>query len=198
MTWFNALQLLLAASAVYLTVRRAKMLCFDAPLDGDAFCEALETALAAEQVGLARRIAASNEPAWPAQLARLGLDEGGGPEGAARLDEQLTRYEETAWNGLRALVSLGRMASPLAFIGVVIEIGRAYGGGSGIEGLQRGGAVSAALERSIFTFALGMSTLTLCMASLGVLRGRARAVTRDLRRVARIVSREEPAARSEM
>lgn len=198
MSWFNALQLLLAASAVYLTVRRAKTLCLEAPLDGDAFCDALDTALAAQQVGLARRIAAGNEPAWAAQLASVGLREGAGPAGTARVEEQLARYEEAAWNGLRALVALGRMASPIAFIGVVIEIGRAYGGGSGIEGLQRGGAVSGALERSIFTFAIGMSTLTLCMASLGVLRARARALTRDLRRVARILLREEPAARSEM
>ncbi len=198
MTWFNALQLLLALGAVYLTARRAKTLCFEAPLDGNAFCDALETALAARQPALARRIAACCEPAWAARLASAGLAEAGGPESAARLDEQLTRFEEAAWSGLRALVTLGRMASPLAFIGVVIEIGRAYGGGSGIEGLQRGGAVGGAIERSIFTFAIGMSTLWLCMTSVGLLRGRARAVTRDLRRVARIVARDEPANRSEM
>jgi hypothetical protein len=37
-----------------------------------------------------------------------------------------------------------------------------------------------------------MATLWLCIAGVGMLRRRARAITRDLRRVARVLSREEP------
>ena len=110
----------------------------------------------------------------------------------------MAQFELAAYRGLRTIVTLGRMASPLAFIGIVLEIGRAYGGGSGIEGLQRGWVVSTAVERSLFTFALGMSTLALCMASLAVLQRRASAIRGDLQRVLRTLDREGAHDRSEM
>jgi hypothetical protein len=84
------------------------------------------------------------------------------------------------------------MASPLSFIGVILEIGGAFGGGSGLEGLQRGVAASRALERSLFTFALGVGTFAVCFAAATILQRRARRLRADLSRVASLVAQSGP------
>jgi hypothetical protein len=76
------------------------------------------------------------------------------------------------------------MASPLAFIGVIVEAGRAFGGGEGLIALQRGLAVSIALQRSLFIFALGMGTTLVCVSAAAIIQRRALALRRDLERVA--------------
>lgn len=196
MTWFNALQLALAAVAAVLIARRMRALLFEAPLDGRAFAAALDTALGSGQVGLARRIADACLPAWPARLAAAALaTEGRGPAQGA-LEETQLELEHAAFRGLGAIVALGRMASPLAFIGVILEIGRAFGGSSGLEGLQRGLVESSSLQRALFTFALGFATFAVCFAAVAILQRRARAVRDQLRRVANSIG--ETHARSEM
>lgn len=201
MTWFNAVQLALAIAAGVLIARSLKRLGFEAPLDGHAFSEALEVALTAGQLELARRVAAACEPAWPARLASVGLSElesRGLEASAAALEDSRAELAQEAWAGLRTIATLGRMASPLAFIGVIFEFGRGLGGGVGIEGLQRGYAMSAALSRSLLTFGLGASTLLLCLAAIGILKRRARGLTDDLQRVVRTIARAHPSLRTEM
>lgn len=197
MTWFNALQLALAAGAATLIARRMRALLFEAPLDGRAFVAALETALSSGQVALARRIAEACMPAWPARLATAALakDERGG-EAQGALEETQLELEHAAFRGLGAIVALGRMASPLAFIGVILEIGRAFGGDTGIEGLQRGLVESSSVQRALFTFALGFGTFAACFAAVAILRRRARLVREQLRRVASLFG--HPPARAEM
>jgi len=189
-TWFNSLQIALAAGAVVLIARRMQILLFEAPVDTKPFLDALEAAVAAGQLGLARQIAEVCAPAWPASLASRGLAElelGGAAHTV--MDEAQLDFEAEAWRGIGAIVALGRMASPLAFIGVIIEIGRAFG--SGMEGLQRGLLASRALERSLFTFALGVGTFAVCFAAATILQRRARRMRADLQRVASSVAQRE-------
>lgn len=201
MTWFNALQLVLVIAAAGLIGRGLRRLGFEAPLDGRAFAEAIEVALTAGQIGLARRVAAACEPAWPARLAQAGLAEletRGAEASGPVLEDLRAELTQHAWAGLRTLATLGRMASPLAFIGIILEFGHGLGGGVGIEGLQRGYAMSAALSRAVLTFSLGVSTLLLCLAGVGILQRRARALTEDLQRVVRTIARTDPSLRTEM
>lgn len=190
MTWFNALQLLLATASAALIALRMRALLFEAPLDASAFTGALATALDAGQVGLARALADACAPAWPARLAASGLarlERGEAPDAA--LEETQLELEHAAFRGLAPIVTLGRMASPLAFIGIIVEIGRAFGGGTGLAGLQRGLVASTALERALFTFALGLGTFLVCFAAIAMLTRRARALREDLRRVAALIAR---------
>jgi len=189
-TWFNALQIALVAGVILLIARRMRTLLFEAPVDTKPFLEALEAAVAARQLGLARQIAEACAPAWPARLASRGLAELelGAPARPVMEEAQLD-FEAEAGRGLGAIVAFGRMASPLAFIGVIVEIGRAFG--SGMEGLQRGLLASRALERSLFTFALGVGTFAICFAAATILQRRARRLRADLQRVASLVAQGE-------
>jgi hypothetical protein len=187
-SWFNALQLALGAAALVLIARRLQALLFEAPLDVAAFAEALRTALDAGQPELAGRIAAACSPAWPAQLAQAALaEQAGAGNVAAVVDEALLDLEDAAFRGLTPIVALGRMASPLAFIGVLLELARAFGGGDGgLERLQRGLVESVALQRALLTFTIGFASFAVCFAAVTVLRRRARATRDALRRVAAI------------
>jgi hypothetical protein len=190
--WFNALQIALAAGVAVLIARRVRILLFEAPVDIKPFADALESAIGAGQLQLARQIAEACVPAWPARLASSGLAElERGGSALAVIEEAQLDFEAQSWRGLGAIVALGRMASPLAFIGVILEIGRAFGGGSGVEGLQRGLLASRALERSLFTFALGVATFAVCFAGATILQRRARRVRADLQRVASLLVERE-------
>jgi hypothetical protein len=191
-TWFNALQLALAAGAALLIALRMRTLLFVAPLDAKRFAIALDGALAANENALARQIAQACAPSWPARLATAALVEleRGGVAQAA-LEETQLDLEADALRGVPAIVALGRMASPLAFIGVMLEIARAFGASSGIQGLQRGLVASLALERALFTFALGAATFAVCFGAAKILQRRARQLRDDLERVASLFEPRE-------
>ena len=191
MTWFNALQGLLAAASVLLIARRMRALLFEGSVDFGAFSIALEEALAAGQLALARTIAEACMPAWPARLAAAGLADVERGRARLALEEELLQLEAAASSGLTAIVACGRMASPLAFIGVIIEIGGAFGGSSGLLGLQRGLPASIALERALFTFAAGAATFAVCFAGATILQRRARVMREQLRKIAAAVARAD-------
>jgi hypothetical protein len=191
-TWFNALQYALALGAAVLIVRRMRVLLLEAPLDLPPFLTALQTALDAGQLELARRIAGACAPAWPARLASAGLSEQEPARARNAVDDLLLDFETTASRGLGAIIACGRMASPLGFIGVILEIGRAFGGSTGLAGLQRGLVASQALERALFTFAVGAATFAVCFAAATILQRRARAMRDQLRRVAAVIVRSDP------
>ena len=189
-TYLNALQLLLFASALGLIARRLYVLLFQAPLDTRAFLSALETALSAHQLDLARSLAEACAPAWSARLALAGLTElerGASP--ASALDEAHAELAHGLARGRDALVASGRIASPLAFIIVIVETGKALHGGEGLIGLQRGLALSVALQRSLLAFAIGLATSLVCFAAAGIVQRRALAISADLERVANAVAR---------
>jgi hypothetical protein len=192
-TWFNALQLVVASAALAIIARRMRTLCFEAALDIDPFVEALDAALALGQLDLARRRAAACLPAWPALLAMRALEEQAEHRDRAQsaLDESLLELEQAAWRGLSAIVALGRIASPLAFIGIILEIGAAFRGDAGLVALQRGLALSLGLQRALLCFALGVSTFGVCFAGMAILQRRARALCSDLRRVAALLAKSQ-------
>jgi hypothetical protein len=187
-TWFNALQFALALGAAVLIARRMRALLFEAAIDLPPFLTALQTALDAGQTALARRIADACAPAWAARLAAAGLAESEHGRARSAVDDLLLDFEATATRGLGMIIACGRMASPLGFIGVILEIGQAFGGGTGLAGLQRGLVASQALERALFTFAVGASTFAACFAAATILQRRARVLRDQLRRVAAVVN----------
>lgn len=190
MTYFNALQLLLATAALGLGARTLRVLLFRAPLDTRAFLSALAPALEARQLELARSLAQACLPAWAARLALQGVSElAHGHDPGVALDETRADLEIGLGQGRDALVVLGRMSSPLAFIGVIVETGRALGGGEGLAALQRGLPVTIALQRSLLTFAIGVATTIACFTAAGIARRQAQALQRDLERVASVISR---------
>jgi hypothetical protein len=190
LTPFNALQAALAAVAVSLIVRRLRLLMFEAALDNDAFLDALETALASGQIELARRIAQSCTPAWPARLAAAALVDSESSRSAKGTIEPLhSDFVQAAFRGRETIATLGRMASPLALIGVILEIGKALSGGDGLVGLQRGLAMRIGLERSLLTFAFGLGTSFVCFAAVSMLQREALALDRALTRVTTALGR---------
>jgi hypothetical protein len=189
-TYFNALQLLVATTALWLGARTLRVLLFQAPLDTRAFLTALAPALEAHQLELARSLAQACLPAWGARLALHGVTElEGGQDPRVALEEARADLELGLGQGRDALVVLGRMASPLAFIGVIVETGKALGGGEGLVALQRGLPVTIALQRSLLTFAIGVATTIACFTAAGIARRQAQALGRDLERVAGVISR---------
>lgn len=193
MALFNALQLLLAAGAAILIARSFRRIALDAALDADAFCGSLEAALSASQLALGVRICRACEPAPAAELALsacTAIESGqAGERVRARVDELRFELERGLGDGLDAIRTLGRMASPLAFIGVILELGRALSGGHGILALQQGAAESLGLTRALFTFSIGLGTTAVCLSALVLLRRRVRGLRGDLAWVARIVER---------
>jgi hypothetical protein len=192
-TLFNALQLLLAGAALGLGARTLRVLLFQAPLDARAFLGALAPALEAGQLELARSLAQACLPAWAARLALQGIDALAerGDVGIA-LDEGRADLEIGLGQDRDALIVLGRMASPLAFIGIIVETGKALGGGEGLSALQRGLPVTIALQRSLLTFAIGVATAIACFTAADIARRQAQALQRDLERVASVISRAGP------
>jgi hypothetical protein len=198
-TYYSALQWVLAVSALIWIGRRLRVLLFEAPLDAASFVPALSTALDAGQIALARSLATACEPAWPAHLARLALievEQGRDPRSA--LDETYADLEAALWRGRDAIVVLGRMATPVAFIGVIVQSGIALGGGEGLAGLQRGLPASIALQRSLLAFSVGISTTIVCLTAAAAIQRQARALRRDLDRVARVITEPRGASRNEM
>jgi hypothetical protein len=181
----NVLQLALAVVALTVAIPRLRAVLYEAPLDADAFIDALRMALAASQLGLARRIAEACLPAWPARLAAraiAALDQQRDPRPA--IDEACADLAHMIWDGRSAITVLGRIANPVALIGVIIELGKASHGGEGLAGLQRGLAERIALQRSLLTFALGLGTSIVCFSAVAILQRNARLLDADLRRVA--------------
>jgi biopolymer transport protein ExbB/TolQ len=198
LTAFNLLQLALASTAVWMIGLRIRLLWFEAPLDTGTFIEALTAAVSGHQLGLARRIAAACSPAWVANLAASALaaiEVGRGDSIDAVIEETRSHLRQSAFRGHATIAALGRMASPLALIGVVLELGHAFHGDGGLLGLQRGLPMRLALERSLLTFALGLATSVVCFVAVGALQRGARELDRDLTRVVSALAERKPELR---
>ncbi|MDD9937556.1 MAG: MotA/TolQ/ExbB proton channel family protein [Myxococcales bacterium] len=191
MYWFHGLQAVLFLVAAFEIARRVRVLLFEAALDGRTFCAALAPALQAGQLALAARLARACAPAWPARLASVAIEALCGDSSLADAREQIDRtrfeLEQDSAEGLAAIATFGRIAPPLAFIGIIVELGRAFGGGHGLLALKHGAAAQLALERSVLSFALGLGTAIVCVAAAVLLRRRARELREDLAQVARTI-----------
>jgi hypothetical protein len=193
-TTFNLLQLLIAAAAAAITVVRLRVLWFEAELDVDAFLDAFETAFRAGELELARRIAEACLPAWSARLALDALARLDPQNRPDQLEYEVAEASNAAWRGRVALLTLGRIAGPLALIGVILELGAALHE-SGLTALERGLPVRIGIERSLLTFALGLATSVSCFAAAASVDRSARRISRGLQRVRAVlaaVGRTEP------
>ncbi|MFI5307274.1 MAG: hypothetical protein ACHQ53_07980 [Polyangiales bacterium] len=171
--------------------RQLRVALFRAPLDRKAFATALETALGAGQIAFARALAEACRPALAAQLAARVLtehDSGGDPRRA--VDELRTTFVSTLSQGRDLIVVLGRVANPIALIGVIFELGTAAHGGEGLLGLQSGLVARIALQRSLLTFSLGFSTSLLCFAAAAILQRASAGLRASLDEVAAVVELE--------
>jgi hypothetical protein len=185
-TAVNVLQAALLLYALSTFARRARVVLFEASLDRAAFMPELRAALAACEWNRAHKLAEAALPAWPARIALSGLRAREQRTSVhSAIDEERAELLQRAWLGIAPLRALARMAPPLAFIGVVSELGRAVGGGYGLAALQRGLPARLALERGLLTFALGVAT---CLLAISAARTLARAVV-ELTRASADVAR---------
>jgi hypothetical protein len=196
-TAWHALQLVLAGLALLAIVRSALELGWRAPADAEALSAAVSTALAGKQHALAVSIAAACVPAWAASVVLAGLEaaeESRDPvERAARaeqaMEERASELTAGATDRLRTLLALGRIASPLSFLAIALELGSAFGGGHGLLALQRGLVESIAIAHALLSFGIGVGTAGACMAAASFLRARLQAervgLTRIIARIAK-------------
>ncbi len=163
---------------------RMRVLLFEALLDIHSFVAALRTAMAGGQLALARALAEACKPAWAARLAACGLAElEAARDPRPALEELQGELEQAASRGRDMLLALGRMASPIALIGVIVEMGNAAHGGGGLLGLQRGLVARIAMQRAVLTVALGLGTSAVCFVAAAILQRSAATLRRDLTQV---------------
>ena len=169
-----AAQVLLAVAVLGFSARGLWALLFVAPLDLPRFREALATAVGSGQLGLGRALCEACRPALVARHALAGVEalQRGMPLLPA-IEESRLELEHGLDRGQAALRALGRMATPLAFITIIVELGHASGDRS-LRALQRGLPLQAALDHALDAFALGLSTMIVAAAALSILRRAAR------------------------
>lgn len=181
MTWFHLLQIVLWLAATTLSVRLVRGLCFDAALDVRPLNERLEQLLRIDP----QRAEALLQAARPAWIAIVGLEQlrAVGPDaGRGAADTRVSDLRQRAMGGLGTLMTMGRIAPPLAFLGVILELTTAFGGGDGLEGLQKGLPEQLALARSVTGVCLGATTATCCFVTTRVLAAALRQLERDVLR----------------
>ncbi len=186
MTGFNIAQLVLAALALALVAERFWVVLFRAKLDTGAYMRGLKARLLEGDVQAALRLAEAGRPAWVAQFAHAMLK-------AKIAGENVDMASADAWAELReeagkrlyAIHGLARMASPLALMGVILQLAEGFGEGERLTGLQAGLVESLALERALVTLVLGLATSGVCFVAAGILRKNVRQAMKDLERMSR-------------
>ena len=192
MTYFNALQLLLAAVALALIAERFRSLFYRARIDAGPYLAALRYDLQAGRIHAARELAETGRPAWIPELVHAVLraeTDGEQAEGVA--DEVCANRRDDAGRGIYLLHGLARAATPLALLGVILELSSALSGrGAGLQALQAGSVQNIALSRALSTLAIGIATSAVCFVASGMLRKRALALVKDLRQTMEILEGE--------
>lgn len=187
MTWFQGLQCALATFAFGLICWRLRALLASAALDAAPFARVLGDDLRAGRTSEALRVARALEPAAAARLAcaALGeLEQGGDARG--QLEQTHAELRAALLRGRDEILTLGRMASPLALIGVIVELADASGRLPRALTSPHAERAAAALERATLAFALGMATLAVCACAASLIQRRALGVWRDLDRIAAV------------
>lgn len=180
MTLWHWAQLLLGSIALVSIARSARTLMIQAPCDAEALSDAITTAIEAGHRSLAHALADACRPAWVARAWSVQLEAStGGRRRAEELHNELVTSES---DRLRTLSALGRLASPLAFLAIVLELANALHGEHGLVALQRGLVERIAIEHALLSFAIGAATTGVCVSAASVMRERLRALSRSLRR----------------
>jgi len=190
---FSVFQIALALLGVVTATRRLRIWLFDAAVDERAFAAALSTAMRAGHIDLARTLAHACLPAFSARFALEGLGEfaaGRNPRSALLELESVLLAEAT--RGQALVLVLGRVANPIALIGVIHALAVATHGGEGLLGLERGLPERLALQRSLLMLAIGFGTSLFCLAAAALMRTRARALRQALERVGTLCETTTP------
>jgi biopolymer transport protein ExbB/TolQ len=178
---FNLLQLLLAAVALALIAERFRALFYRARIDAGPYLRALGEELRAGRMQEARRLARAGRPAWVAELAHAVLQAEPGSEQVLALSEEAcAALRDEAAKRIYVIYGLARVATPLALLGVILELTGALSGRAGVQALQAGLVESSALSRALGTLAIGIATSTVCFAASAMVRKRAQAAVKDL------------------
>ena len=188
MSFVFVIQLGLAAAAVLWGMVRLHALLIRTALDAQSFLEALAEAIEVGE-GEARKLAVV---APHAAIARLAFAELGSDGDSGEESELLyAGLKREAVVGITSMRTLGRMASPVAFIGVIVEMGLALQGGRGLSALQRGLPERLAIQQAATEVVLGLCTSLFCFFVASQLRRGAQArmaelkLTRDVIEAAR-------------
>ena len=189
MTAWHAAQLALACLAVVQLARVALAIAWRAPADSRALAEAFSVAIRGRQRELAQAIAAATQPGWAAQMLAGVFDEPSEARPEDTMEEIRGVLVGEQADRLRALAAFGRIASPFAFLAIVLELGAAFGPGHGLAALQRGLVQSIAIERALLSFAIGLATALLCTAGASLMRERLRALSDELKRARDVAAR---------
>lgn len=168
MSWIHLVQAGLAATGVGVTGRQLFASYRADTLHGSTYCTALETIVSHAgrdaAVDFARRLPSG-------AFTELTLRALAGDPEASVLHDELCARELV---GVLPLRSLARMALPLAFLGGILQLSAAFGGGQGLIALQRGLAEHIALQSALLAFSIGLGTSLFCGAAAGLLHRRGR------------------------
>jgi hypothetical protein len=188
-TAWHAAQLALFGLALAQLARTARTIVWRAPSDARALADAFAVAIRANQRALAGTIAGACEPAWAAHMLGAALEEGEGVRPEEAMDDARGTLVGDQADRLRTLAAFGRIAGPLAFLAIVVELGAAFGPGHGLASLQRGLVESVAMERAALSFAMGLATALACTASATFMRERLRSLSDELKRAREVATR---------
>lgn len=188
MTWYVALQCVLAAAVVAIVVERTRTLLFRAPLDTRTWLRALHAAVADGDRDGARALARVARPAWVAEIATRALS--ADPAERAELDELLSDYRYEAFRRLRALRILASVGTASGFFGAVLELIWLFSGDHGLAGLQAGRVERIALEGAALSVAIGIAVSVFAFVSLGILKRAAATLITDVQKTAVELSAE--------
>lgn len=184
MTLFHAGQIVLLASVVALVVDRVRALCYRGAIDAALLRRALMRLLSGGEHEKAADLALAARPALAIEPTLALLDPAvPDDERLSELDDRLLDLKQRATARLRTLRILATMGSAIGFLGAAIEIHWVFAGDHGLLGLQAGLVESIGLSRAFLSIALGIATSTLAIGTYTLLRGRARAIVADGRRV---------------
>jgi len=175
--------LALAAVAWLVAGLRTYELAWRAVLDSSAFQAALEARLSSGQLPEAIALCRALAPAWPADYARALLEaRAQGGEAEETLDELREGYEFRAQKGLSVLLSLSRMAFPLALGSAIVVLSGAFDAAS-IDIQQAERALRAAFECLL----TGGLTVFFCRSAFALLGQKAASRVREIRALDRLL-----------
>jgi hypothetical protein len=188
-TPWHAAQLALFALTLAQLARTAREIVWQAPSDARALADAFAVAIRGNQRALAGEIASACQPAWSAHMLGAALDEGEGIRPEEAMEDLRGALVGDQADRLRTLAAFGRIAGPLAFLAIVLELGAAFGPGHGLAALQRGLIQSIAMEHAALSFAMGLATVLACTTSATFMRERLRSLSDELKRAREVATR---------
>lgn len=171
MSALSIAQLLFAAVALWVVVRRLRVVLFAAPLDARLFGRALDRALDARDLDQARALARAGGDAWLARIARAGLDVWSEPRAVpGALDEALAELRDDADRGLGPLRMLASLASTLGMLAAILSLNGVGVPSGGLLALQAGLQQSMAVAGAVAAVAVGGCTAVVILVARAVIR----------------------------